>query len=112
MPIESNFEGLRKFQNFSLSEQVGLLARVAATQQEPIVTNPNWTNIGGYPTAPANGAYYDPTSGDFVCFPSSAPNQLGGVQSYLAGGLALSITNCTTDSSDVTDALNLLGLST
>jgi hypothetical protein len=90
-----------------------LVDGIAATQQEPIVTNPVFTTVlGGVPGSPMNNAYFDPTSGEFVCWPANAPNNLGGVQSWLAGGLVLRVTNATLSSSDITDAIELLGTST
>lgn len=114
------------------SSTVYMVDGIAATQQQPIETNPAFTGtLGGYPfpvagwtltgggypfmlTGPSalNGAIYDPNSGDFQCFPASAPNGLGGVTSYLAAGFSLRITNGTMDSSEVTDAIELLATST
>ena len=95
-----------------------LVDGVAATQQEPIETCPTFGSIA----TTANGAYFDPTTGLFQGWiPIGQPGAytggdpdiiaLVGVQSYLAGGFVVRITNATTASSDVTDAIDLLGLS-
>lgn len=95
-----------------------LVDGTAATQQDPIETNPNFGTIA----TTANGASFDPATGFFQGWiPIGQPHaytgsdtniqNLVGTQSYLSGGFVVRITNATTASSDVTDAIDLLGLS-
>jgi hypothetical protein len=90
---------------------------IAATHQEPIETNPNFVSIAGDPTTPINGAFFDPTTNAFIGWMPGGYSggdasilALVGVQAYLATGLVVRITNASLSSSDVTDALALLGI--
>lgn len=83
---------------------------IATTTQEPIVTNPGFvSDIGGTVTGPLNNAYFDPVTGDFICFPASAPNGLPGVQTYLNAGATIRITYSTTSSGSVSDSMDKIG---
>lgn len=61
------------------------------TSQEPIESNPNFVAaIGGQPTAPLHGAFFDATTGEFLGFPvidpsepTSLPSRFAGLRSYL-----------------------------
>jgi hypothetical protein len=54
--------------------------------EEPIETHPNFvSSIGGTADDPLNEAIFD-DAGIFLGFPANAPNDLGGVRSYLNSG--------------------------
>jgi hypothetical protein len=61
------------------------------TSQEPIESNPDFvTSIGGTPTAPKHGAFFDATTGEFLGFPVvdpdeplQLPSRFAGLRSYL-----------------------------
>lgn len=61
------------------------------TSQEPIESHPEFVSqIGGSPTNPLHGAYYDQTTGEFLGFPvidpdepQSLPSRFAGVRSYV-----------------------------
>lgn len=61
------------------------------TSQEPIESNPQFvSDIGGTPTDPLHGAYYDATTGEFLGFPvidpdepDVLPSRFAGLRSYL-----------------------------
>ena len=82
---------------------------ICSTSQDPIQTHRLWAStIGGTPSAPLNLAVYDP-NGDFLYFPTDAPNSLGGVTSYLNGGLEAKMSFTTDSGTDVINAINSLG---
>ena len=83
---------------------------VAQTSQEPIVAHKNWSSIGGYAGAPQNGAVFS-DQGEFQFFPAGAPNNLGGVQSYLWGGLTIRIRYTTAQKSTVIAGISMIGRS-
>lgn len=92
---------------------------IASMQQEPIETNPNFGTIA----TSGNGASFLTTApysfqgwipiGQPESYSGSDPDiiALVGVSAYLSGGFVLRITNASNSSSDVTDAVNLLGAS-
>lgn len=61
------------------------------TSQEPIESHPEFvSDIGGSPTEPMHGAFYDATTGEFLGFPvidpdepESLPSRFAGLRSYL-----------------------------
>ncbi len=61
------------------------------TSQEPIESHPDFvTLIGGTPTTPLHGAFYDSTTGEFLGFPVvdpdeplALPSRFAGLRSYL-----------------------------
>lgn len=61
------------------------------TSQEPIESHPDFvTHIGGTPTEPLHGAYFDATTGEFLGFPvvdpdnpTQLPSLFAGLRSYL-----------------------------
>lgn len=93
---------------------------IASMQQEPIETNPNFGTIA----ISGNGASFLQASpysfqgwipiGQPGAYTGSDPDiiALVGVSAYLSGGFVLRITFASTSSSDVTDAIDLLGAST
>ncbi len=57
---------------------------VGSTGEEPITTHDKFvTTLGGTKAAKLNGAKFDAQTGEFICFPPDAGNDLGGVESYL-----------------------------
>lgn len=56
---------------------------VGSVGEEAIETHENFTSIiGGTPAAPLHNAQFDATTGEFLGFPTDAPENLGGVRSY------------------------------
>lgn len=61
------------------------------TSQEPIESHPDFVSkIGGDPTTPLHGAFFDATTGEFLGFPvvdpsepESLPSRFAGLRSYL-----------------------------
>ena len=48
-----------------------------------ITTHPDFVSkLGGTPSAPLNKCQFDPDTGDFVCFPPDAGNNLAGVSEW------------------------------
>jgi hypothetical protein len=87
---------------------------IAATQQEPIETNPVFvTQLAGTPSAPITGhdPHWDSTTRQFLGFGANSTDNLCGVTAYLSGGFVVRITFASTTSSDVTTAIDLLGVS-
>lgn len=87
---------------------------IAATQQEKIETNPVFvSDLAGSP--PTGISAHDPHWDEnnlFLGFGANATDDLAGVEAYLSGGFIVRITFASTSASDVTDAIELLGLST
>jgi len=87
--IDLHYEG--KDMSFTSSSGVLDIAVDFTTSQEPIESNPEFVNqIGGTPTAPLHGAYYDQTTGEFLGFPvvdpdepTQLPSRFAGLRSYL-----------------------------
>ena len=62
-----------------------ILEGIGALNREPIDTHPDFVSkIGGTLGHEKNSAKFDAETGQFICFPADAPNDLGGVESYLA----------------------------
>lgn len=58
---------------------------IGTLSEEPIETHPKFVDsIGGTADNPLHGASFDQETGEFLCFPVDAPNNLGGVRSYLS----------------------------
>lgn len=56
------------------------------TSQDPIESNPDFcSSIGGTPSAPLHGAYFDATTGQFLGFPVEDPDEPGVLPSRFAG---------------------------
>jgi hypothetical protein len=57
---------------------------IGTLSEDPIETHQNFVDkIGGNLGNEKNNAYFDPDTGEFVCFPADAPQDLGGVRGYL-----------------------------
>lgn len=86
---------------------------IAATQQESIALNPVFvTQLAGTQDSPIES--HKPSwndNGIFTGFGSGASDGLSGVESYQGGGFVIRITFASTNPSDATDAIALLGLS-
>ena len=83
--VQVGFTGVGEYTNFKLYKVNG------ATSTEPIETHPNFLKIGGVPSAPKNGAIFDPSTGKFLGFRTNYPsakdlNPKAGMRSYLVGG--------------------------
>lgn len=63
---------------------------IGAVNREPIDTHEDFvTKIGGTKAAPKNSAKFDAETGQFICFPATAGNHLGGVDAYLKPTISL-----------------------
>ena len=79
----------------------------AVTSEEPIETHPAFIEpqpgfgigLGGTGAEPKNDAVFEPrtTEGEFQFFPPNAPNELGGVTSYLVPAVIFEATVTSTD---------------
>lgn len=57
---------------------------IGNVSEEPIETHKEFVSkIGGSPSQPKNSAVFDAETGEFLGFPSDAPQNLGGVRGYL-----------------------------
>lgn len=57
---------------------------VGTLSEDPIETHKDFVSkIGGSQGAERNRAVFDEDTGEFICFPADAPNNLGGTRSYL-----------------------------
>jgi len=87
--IDLHYEG--KDTAFASSDTVLDISVDFTTSQEPIESHPNFvTQIGGTPTDPLHGAFFDATTGEFLGFPvvdpdetEQLPSRFAGLRSYL-----------------------------
>ncbi len=82
--IELHYEGKDvEFTRAEISQDVSV---DFTTSQEPVESHPDFTKkIGGTPTDPLHGAYYDRTTGEFLGFPVVDPDEEGVTPSRFAG---------------------------
>lgn len=88
MQIKLHYEGKDPDTSYIVSQNISV---DFTTSQEPIESNPEFvTGIGGTPTAPLHGAFFDKTTGEFVGFPVVDPDEplvlpsrFAGLRSYL-----------------------------
>lgn len=86
--IDLHYEGKEPDTSFIVSQNVNV---DFTTSQEPVESHPDFvTAIGGVPTAPLHGAFFDKTTGEFVGFPVvdpdeplALPSRFAGIRSYL-----------------------------
>lgn len=87
--IDLHYEG--KDLGFSSSETAQNISVDFTTSQEPIESHIDFvSDIGGTPTSPLHGAFFDATTGEFLGFPvvdpdepTSTPSRFAGLRSYL-----------------------------
>lgn len=85
---------------------------LANTSQDPIVTHPAFVStLGGTSGGPLNLAIFA-DDGEFVAWPPNAPNNLGGIQSWLTGGLTIVIQYATDSSATFQAAIAKIGTTT
>jgi len=87
--IDLHYEG--KATMFVSPDTVQDISVDFTTSQEPVESHPDFTtDIGGTPTTPLHGAFFDATTGEFLGFPvvdpdelTATPSRFAGVRSYL-----------------------------
>lgn len=58
--------------------------------QDPIETHPDFADFAGSPTTPANGAYFDPETSEFIGF-TDPENSLFGTRSYIVPSVMVNL---------------------